>query len=86
MLLDRRDSLGGGWQDRWDAFCLVTPNWVTALPGYPYDGPDPDGFMGRESLVERFRAYAAAIGAPVQLRTEVQRPGGGWWIAVVDSA
>ena len=26
---------------RWDTFCLVTPNWQCDLPGHPYDGPDP---------------------------------------------
>jgi putative flavoprotein involved in K+ transport len=71
VVLDRRETLGGGWQDRWDAFCLVTPNWITALPGYPYDGPDPDGFMDRDSLVRRIRGYAEAIAAPVHLATEV---------------
>ncbi len=73
VLLDRRESLGGGWQDRWDAFCLVTPNWVTTLPSFPFDGPDPDGFMPRDSVVERMRAYAAAISAPVELGTDVRR-------------
>jgi putative flavoprotein involved in K+ transport len=29
------------------AFCLVTPNWSVQLPGYSYDGTDPDGFMPR---------------------------------------
>ena len=72
VVVDRRETLGGGWQDRWDEFCLVTPNWVTSLPGFPYDGPDPDGFMNRESLVGRFRAYASAIEAPVHPATEVQ--------------
>ena len=72
VVLERRETLGGGWQDRWDGFRLVTPNWITALPGYPYDGPDPDGFMDRESLLARFRGYAAAIGAPVHLATEVK--------------
>ncbi|MGZ8438935.1 MAG: NAD(P)-binding domain-containing protein [Candidatus Limnocylindrales bacterium] len=72
VLLERREALGGGWQDRWDGFRLVTPNWITALPGYPYDGPDPDGFMDRESLVARFRGYAAAIAAPVHLAIEVK--------------
>jgi len=71
VVLERRETLGGGWQDRWDGFRLVTPNWITALPGYPYDGPDPDGFMDRESLVARIAGYAAAIDAPVRLAIEV---------------
>ncbi|MBO8888973.1 FAD-dependent monooxygenase, partial [Staphylococcus aureus] len=33
------------WRDqRWDTFCLVTPNWQCKLPGWEYAGPDPHGF------------------------------------------
>ena len=71
VLLDRRATLGGGWQDRWDAFQLVGPNWTTSVPGYDYRGTDPDGFMGRDELIEHWRRYAAAIAAPVELETDV---------------
>jgi putative flavoprotein involved in K+ transport len=73
VLLDRRDALGGGWQDRWDAFQLVTPNFLTDLPGFPYAGPDPGGFMTRDEIAGRIGAYARAIDAPVQLATTVRR-------------
>jgi putative flavoprotein involved in K+ transport len=73
VLLDRRPALGGGWQDRWDAFRLVGPNWTTSMPGFEYRGAEPDGFMPRDELIDHFRAYAAAIEAPVELDTDVQR-------------
>ncbi len=73
VLLERRDTLGGGWQDRWDAFRLVSPNWVTSLPGFPYEDPDPDAFMPRDSVVARVRRYAEVISAPVELATGVSR-------------
>jgi putative flavoprotein involved in K+ transport len=73
VVLDRRSALGGGWQDRWDAFQLVTPNEMTDLPGMPYDGGDPDGFMPRDEVIARFRRYAAEIAAPVELETDVTR-------------
>ena len=71
VLLDRRSTLGGGWQDRWDAFRLVSPNWTTSMMDFPYRGPEPDGFMPRDELIGHFRAYAAAIAAPVELQTDV---------------
>lgn len=79
VVLDRRETLGGGWQDRWDGFRLVGPNWTTEMPGYPYDEPDPDGFMTRDEVVGRMRRYADVIGAPVHRSTEVLRlsAGGG---------
>lgn len=71
VLLERRATLGGGWQDRWDAFRLVSPNWTVSLPGYAYGGDDSDGFMPRDELIGHFRAYATAIRAPVELETAV---------------
>jgi putative flavoprotein involved in K+ transport len=73
IVLDRRETLGGGWQDRWDGFQLVTPNWTTGLPGFGYDGDDPDGFMPRDAIVERMRRYAEVIDAPVRGGITVNR-------------
>lgn len=73
LVLERRDELGGGWRDRWDAFQLVSPNFVTELPGFPYAGGDPDGFMTRDEIAGRVAAYADAIQAPVALGTSVTR-------------
>ena len=73
VVLERRRNLGGGWQDRWDAFRLVSPNWTVGMPGLPFDGADPDAFMSRDDLVAWFRRYAATIGAPVELDTDVTR-------------
>jgi putative flavoprotein involved in K+ transport len=73
VVLDRRPTLGGGWQDRWDAFRLVTPNFMASFPGAPYDGSDPDGFMARDETAERVARYASRIHAPVELEVEVAR-------------
>ena len=73
VVLDRRPTLGGGWQDRWDAFRLVGPNWMVSMPGFDYRGSEPDGYMPRDEVIEHFRSYAAAIEAPVELETDVQR-------------
>jgi len=55
------------WRSRrWDSFCLVTPNWTVQLPGAPYAGPDPDGFMNRDELVQHFERWARAFDAPVR--------------------
>ena len=51
---------------RWDSFCLVTPNWSVNLPGGRYAGSDPDGFMGRDALVDHFQRWSESIKAPVR--------------------
>ena len=73
VVIERRETLGGGWQDRWDAFRLVSPNWTTGFPGQPYDGIEPDGFMPRDSIIATIRRYAETIGAPVVAGTKVRR-------------
>jgi putative flavoprotein involved in K+ transport len=73
LVVERRETLGGGWQDLWDEFTLVTPNWTASFPGWEYDGPDPDGFMGRDEIAARVARYAEVVHAPVALGTDVQR-------------
>ena len=73
LVLDRRPTLGGGWQDRWDGFRLVSPNWTLSLADFAYRGPDPDGFAPRDEIVAHFRDWAAAMATPVELSTEVAR-------------
>jgi putative flavoprotein involved in K+ transport len=56
-----RGRVGQTWRDRWESFCLVTPNWSVQLPGGAYDGPDPDGYMTRDELVSYFERYAEDV-------------------------
>ncbi|HET9456580.1 MAG TPA: NAD(P)-binding domain-containing protein [Candidatus Limnocylindrales bacterium] len=73
VVLESRPTNGGAWQDRWDEFQLVSPNWTLSFPGLPYDGDDPDGFMARDEIVGRIRRYAEVTRAPLRLGTEVLR-------------
>jgi putative flavoprotein involved in K+ transport len=62
------------WADsRWDNFTLVTPNWHCRLPGYCYDGHDPDGFMTRDEVVEWLAGWLATFEAPVRTHARVTR-------------
>ena len=61
-----RGRVGETWRHRWDTFCLVTPNWTMRLPGRPYSGPDPHGFMPRDEIVAALEDYAGAFAAPVR--------------------
>ncbi len=61
-----RGRIGQSWRDRWDTFCLVSPNWTVQLPDRPYDGDDPDGFMPRDEIVAYLEGYQAAFALPVR--------------------
>jgi len=66
-----KDRIGAGWANRWENFCLVTPNWSVQLPGFPYDGDDPDGFMPRDEIVAYLERYASSFSSPVQTGANV---------------
>ena len=62
------------WADtRWDNFTLVTPNWHCRLPGYAYDGDDPDGFMTRDQVVDWLEGWLQTFTPPVRTHTRVTR-------------
>ena len=40
-----RGVVANSWRtERWDSLRLLTPNWQSRLPGYGYEGDDPDGY------------------------------------------
>jgi cation diffusion facilitator CzcD-associated flavoprotein CzcO len=67
-----KGRVGQTWRERWDSFCLVTPNWSVQLPGHSYDGQDPDGFMLRDEIVGSLERYAGGFQAPVLEGVEVR--------------
>jgi putative flavoprotein involved in K+ transport len=67
-----QNRVGESWRSqRWDSFCLVTPNWTLQLPGFPYQGADPDGFMGRDELVDYFDGYVRSFEPPIRTGVKV---------------
>ena len=67
-----RGEVANTWRtQRWDALRLLTPNWLSGLPGFAYDGDDPDGFMTMSEVIELIGRYASAVDAPVRTRTTV---------------
>lgn len=69
-----RSEVAHSWKnERWDSFCLVTPNWQCRLPGYRYQGPDPDGFMKKDEIVEFVKGYAQSFDPPLREGVDVKR-------------
>jgi hypothetical protein len=61
-----RGEVANSWRtQRWPSLRLLTPNWQTRLPGHPYAGDDPDGFMPAADLAAVLTGYARLTGAPV---------------------
>ena len=71
MVLER-GLVASSWRtERWDSLRLLTPNWLNRLPGLPYDGPDPDGYLTMGEVVELVERFAVASRAPVRTETAV---------------
>lgn len=69
-----RHRVAHEWREaRWDSFCLVTPNWQCRLPGWPYAGRDPHGFMLKDEIVAYLEGYAASFAPPLCEGTSVTR-------------
>jgi putative flavoprotein involved in K+ transport len=75
-----RGRVAERWRtERWDSLRLLTPNWLSRLPGGDYDGPDPDGYMTASGFADRLGRYARSFDAPVRDDTIVEavEPAGG---------
>jgi putative flavoprotein involved in K+ transport len=67
-----RGEVANSWRrERWDSLRLLTPNWLSRLPGLRYEGPDPDGYMTMGEVTEFIERFAAFARAPVRTGTNV---------------
>ena len=67
-----RGEVANSWRtERWDSLRLLTPNWQSRLPGFGYDGDDPDGYRTMPEVIDFIDRYAAVIAAPVATNTTV---------------
>jgi putative flavoprotein involved in K+ transport len=71
VVLERGEVANSWRQERWDSLRLLTPNWLSRLPGYAYSGSDPDGFMNLPEIVNFIAGFAAETSAPVRTQTTV---------------
>lgn len=67
-----RGEVANSWKtERWNSLRLLTPNWQSRLPGYGYEGEDPDGYRTMPETIAFIERYAELISAPVQSHTNV---------------
>jgi putative flavoprotein involved in K+ transport len=80
-----RGEVANSWRrERWDSLRLLTPNWLSRLPGLCYEGPEPDGYMTMSEVTEFIERFAKVSGAPVRTGvnvTSVRRSGDGYHLA-----
>jgi putative flavoprotein involved in K+ transport len=76
IVLEKRRA-GEAWRSgKWDSFTLVSPNWTLQLPGFPYTGDDPDGYLTRDEVIRYLEDYAALFNPPVRTGVAVNEVAG----------
>lgn len=73
IVLDRGEVANSWRTERWDSLRLLTPNWMSRLPGHRYEGSDPDGYMTKDETISFLTSYGQAFGAPVLSHVTVQQ-------------
>lgn len=73
LVFEKKTAMHVWKEQRWDTFCLVTPNWQCDLPGHTYDGKDPHGFMKRDQIVDYLARFGKKVAAPLREGVTVQR-------------
>lgn len=69
-----RGEVANSWRtERWDSLRLLTPNWMSRLPGHRFEGDDPDGYMTSDQVVDYLVDYQRSFDPPVQSHTRVDR-------------
>ena len=67
-----RGEVADSWRNRrWDGFYLNTPKFTQQLPGFEYDGPEPEAFSSRDETISYLDDYAGSFSAPVRAGVEV---------------
>jgi putative flavoprotein involved in K+ transport len=72
VILDRAETIGSAWRERWESLTLFTPRRYNSLPGMPFPG-DPDGYPNRDEVIAYLERYAETFELPIELNSNVRR-------------
>jgi len=81
VVLERGEVANTWRKERWNSLTLLTPNWQSRLPGFGYEGDDPDGFRTMPETIAFLEGYAKRVSPPLQTRcpvTAVRRTADGY--------
>ena len=71
VVLERGEIANTWRKERWNSLTLLTPNWQSRLPGFGYEGDDPDGFRTMPETIAFLEDYARRVSPPLQTRCPV---------------
>ena len=71
VVFEKKSIMHKWREERWDTFCLVTPNWQCQLPGHAYEGSNPHGFMVKHEILSYLDGFARKANGSVREGVEV---------------
>ena len=86
VILEAAEEPAAAWRERWDSLRLFTPVRYSGLPGLSLPG-DPDGYPGRDDVVDYLADYERRFDLPVEYGSRVRALGrgeGGYLVALDD--
>ncbi len=89
VVLERGEIANSWRKERWDGLRLLSPNWQNVMPGHPYGGPDPEGYMSAAEFAGILDRFAADEAVPVRTGVSVIRVragAGGYVVETTESA
>lgn len=57
LIIEKGEMLQTWKHERWDSFYLVTPNWMTNLPGLDHEIPYNNEYMSKDEILQVFERY-----------------------------
>ncbi len=67
-----RGEVANTWRtERWRSLTLLTPNWQSRLPGFGYEGDNPDGFRTLPETIAFIERYARVASPPLRTHCRV---------------
>ena len=67
-----RSRVAERWHsERWNSLAFQFPNWALRLPGWKYEGSNPDEFVNYREIARQIEEYARLIDAPVRCGMDV---------------
>jgi putative flavoprotein involved in K+ transport len=71
LVLERTRVAERWHSERWNSLAFQFPNWALRLPGWRYEGSDPDEFVNYREIARHIEEYARLIDAPVRCGMDV---------------
>lgn len=73
LIIEKKEMLQTWKHERWDSFYLVTPNWMTNLPGVDHDLPYDNEYMSRDEIFVWLKKYMDYVDPEYVENTRIER-------------